>query len=46
MSGLILRGRCCRDWPLQPLSRIGKCGYCGQVPVVLGEWEATQDEQR
>jgi hypothetical protein len=25
---------CCRDWPCNPLARIGKCGYCGEVP----EW--------
>lgn len=25
---------CCRDWPCNPLAKIGRCGYCGEVP----EW--------
>lgn len=24
--------RCCRDWPVDALNPIGKCGLCGQIP--------------
>lgn len=33
--------QCCRDWPVNPLQRLGKCGYCGQVP----EWTDKTIEQ-
>lgn len=32
--------RCCRVWPLSPMWKVGKCGYCGQRP----EAEATESE--
>lgn len=25
---------CCREWPVTPFFGIGRCGLCGQVPVV------------
>jgi hypothetical protein len=34
---LILRARCCRDWPVLGATPMGHCGYCGQVPVLTGE---------
>jgi len=33
---LLVRARCCRDWPVLAMTRMGRCGYCGQVPVVVG----------
>jgi hypothetical protein len=24
--------RCCRDWPVNPLGKIGRCGICGERP--------------
>jgi len=33
MDMLIVRARCCRDWPVLALARMGRCGYCGQIPV-------------
>ena len=24
--------RCCRDWPVFTLMRVGRCGACGEVP--------------
>lgn len=24
--------RCCRDWPVFTLARMGKCGFCGERP--------------
>ena len=35
---LLVRAHCCRDWPVLALTKIGRCGYCGQVPVVVGPW--------
>jgi len=35
MDVLIVRARCCRDWPVLAMARMGRCGYCGQVPVVV-----------
>jgi len=29
---------CCRDWPVMLGVKIGHCGYCGEVPVVVGPW--------
>lgn len=40
-ASMLLRGRCCRDWPLAPLSSIGRCGLCGERPDVLGLWDQT-----
>lgn len=25
--------RCCRDWPVNPLARMGRCGDCGERPT-------------
>lgn len=37
---LILRARCCRDWPVLGLTRMVACGYCGAIPELTGEqWE-------
>jgi len=36
MDMLIVRAHCCRDWPVLALARMGRCGYCGQIPVVVG----------
>jgi hypothetical protein len=33
--------RCCRDWPCNPLGRIGRRGFCGEVP----EWTDKTVEQ-
>lgn len=35
---LLVRAHCCRDWPVLALTKMGHCGYCGQVPVVIGPW--------
>jgi hypothetical protein len=35
---LLVRGRCCRDWPIVVGVKTGTCGYCGQVPEIVGEW--------
>lgn len=35
---LLVRARCCRDWPVLAWTRMGRCGYCGEVPVVIGPW--------
>ena len=35
---LLVRARCCRDWPVLALTKMGHCGYCGQVPSVIGPW--------
>jgi len=36
MDVLIARARCCRDWPVLAMARMGRCGYCGEFPVVVG----------
>lgn len=39
---LILTGECCRKWPILALANIGRCGYCGERPVVVADrppWE-------
>lgn len=36
----LMRAECCRAWPVFIGVRMGRCGYCGEVPVVTGEWEA------
>jgi len=35
---LLARARCCRDWPVLAWTRMGRCGYCGEIPVVIGPW--------
>jgi hypothetical protein len=30
---------CCREWPVLLGAPIGKCGYCGRVPVIDWEWK-------
>lgn len=25
---------CCRDWPVNPLSKMGRCGDCGEIPEI------------
>lgn len=27
--------KCCRVWPIDPYSPIGRCGYCGEKPVII-----------
>lgn len=38
---------CCRDWPVFPLSRMGRCGYCGETPEMndktIAEYQAERD---
>lgn len=29
---------CCRSWPVSGYFRLAPCGYCGQVPVIVGPW--------
>jgi len=36
---VILRARCCRDWPTLAMTRMGRCGYCGERPAVVGMWD-------
>lgn len=31
---IIVIARCCRDWPVLLGNPIGRCGYCGERPVV------------
>lgn len=31
----VLTARCCQDWPVSPLAKIGRCGYCGEVPEMV-----------
>ena len=35
----LMRARCCRDWPVGMPASMGRCGCCGQIPVVIGPWE-------
>lgn len=35
VDAIIVTARCCRDWPVLAFTRIGRCGYCGQVPLVI-----------
>lgn len=32
---IIVTAACCREWPIAIPARVGKCGYCGEIPVVL-----------
>ena len=25
---------CCREWPVTYVARIGRCGFCGERPVI------------
>ena len=25
---------CCREWPVSPFDPIGRCGFCGERPVI------------
>lgn len=36
---LLLKGVCCRVWPLLAYVGIGRCGYCDQRPTIEGVWE-------
>jgi len=29
---------CCREWLVDSSSRIGRCGFCGERPIVVG-WD-------
>ena len=29
---LLRIARCCQDWPVNPLVKMGPCGICGEVP--------------
>lgn len=31
----IVTAVCCREWPVAPIGRMARCGYCGQVPQVI-----------
>lgn len=35
----LMAAECCRVWPVFAAVPLRRCGYCGQVPVVTGEWE-------
>jgi hypothetical protein len=30
----IMTARCCREWPVFAYNRIGRCGECGDRPVI------------
>ena len=30
----LLTAVCCREWPVDPLSPIGYCGFCGERPII------------
>ena len=36
---LLMKAYCCREWPVDPRYRLGRCGYCRQIPVIIGEWD-------
>jgi hypothetical protein len=37
---VIVTARCCRAWPVLALLPLGRCGICGERPVLTGEtWE-------
>jgi len=36
---LIVKGVCCRKWPLLAGTPFGECGLCGEKPEVVGLWE-------
>ena len=29
---ILVVGHCCRDWPMIPFVRWGRCGDCGETP--------------
>lgn len=37
MDLIIVTAKCCREWPVLAFAKIGRCGYCGQVPVVTDQ---------
>lgn len=41
----LLEAVCCRSWPVSGVS-IGKCGYCGERPEVVGYWSERDKENR
>jgi len=34
----LLTAVCCREWPVDPLSPIGYCGFCGERPIIRPPW--------
>jgi len=36
---------CCREWPVDPLSPIGRCGFCGERPVIDWTINVSNPEQ-
>ena len=34
----LLEAVCCHSWPVLALTGIGRCGYCGAIPAVVGPW--------
>jgi hypothetical protein len=43
MTGPLAIAVCCREWPVDPLSPIGRCGFCGERPVI--DWLRAVSEQ-
>ena len=35
MTALLVEAVCCRTWLVSPFARIGRCGYCGERPVIV-----------
>lgn len=44
MRALIVTAQCCREWPVLPYARIGRCGYCNQRPRTISEASDEQPE--
>lgn len=41
---IIYRAVCCREWPVLGLGeRMGKCGYCKEVPQIVGLWNEKEN---
>ena len=34
--------QCCCSWPVLGLTPLGHCGYCNEVPAVVGPWKAAE----
>lgn len=32
---IVTKAYCCREWTVLAYVRLGRCGYCGQRPVIL-----------
>jgi len=32
---IVVTARCCRDWPVLAIAPIGRCGICGERPVIV-----------